>query len=105
VTLTLASAYAGWAGSLPPEATEQRLRQALVLAEVSPEEFVATLLPTLLLYGDQDVRAPLGVAEDLRAGIAGSTLVVLPDAGHVCNVEVPEAFNWAVRSFLRDRRG
>jgi pimeloyl-ACP methyl ester carboxylesterase len=31
--LILASAYAGWAGSLPPELAEQRLRQALALAE------------------------------------------------------------------------
>jgi pimeloyl-ACP methyl ester carboxylesterase len=62
-------------------------------------------VPTLLLYGDQDVRAPLAVAEDLHAGIAGSTLVVLPDAGHLCNVEAPEAFNRAVRTFLRDQRG
>ena len=29
-----------------------------------------------------------------------STLVVLPDAAHVCNIEAPEAFNQAVRSFL-----
>ena len=61
-------------------------------------------VPTLLVYGDTDVRAPLTVAEDLHAAISGSTLVVLPDAGHVCNIEAPEAFNSAVRSFLRDRR-
>jgi pimeloyl-ACP methyl ester carboxylesterase len=153
VTLTLVSAYAGWAGSLPPEEAERRLRQARVLADLSPEEFVGTLLPTmfsaatppetvdafgasmlafhpagframagasaenlrdvlpriavptLLVYGDKDVRAPLAVAEDLHAGIAGSTLAVLPDAGHLCNVEAPEAFNRAVRTFLHDPRG
>jgi pimeloyl-ACP methyl ester carboxylesterase len=57
------------------------------------------------VYGDKDVRAPLAVAEDLHAGIAGSTLAVLPDAGHLCNVEAPEAFNRAVRTFLHDPRG
>jgi pimeloyl-ACP methyl ester carboxylesterase len=50
-------------------------------------------IPTLLVYGDKDVRAPL---EDLRSAIAGSTLVVLAEAGHVCNVEAPEAFKLAV---------
>jgi pimeloyl-ACP methyl ester carboxylesterase len=55
---------------------------------------------TLLVYGDQDVRAPLTIAEDLRAAISGSMLVVLPGTGHVCNIEAPEAFNGAVRSFL-----
>jgi pimeloyl-ACP methyl ester carboxylesterase len=58
-------------------------------------------VPTLLVYGDQDVRAPLTVAEDLHAEISGSTLVVLAGAGHVCNIEAPEEFNRAVRDFLR----
>jgi pimeloyl-ACP methyl ester carboxylesterase len=44
------------------------------------------------------------VAEDLHAAIPGSTLVVLSDAGHICNIEAPEAFNRTVRSFLRDPR-
>ena len=57
-------------------------------------------VPTLLVYGDQDVRASLTVAEDLQAAIPGSALVVLPGAGHVCNIEAPEAFNGAVRNFL-----
>jgi hypothetical protein len=46
-TLTLASAYAGWAGSLPAEVAAQRLRQALALADLPPAEFVGTLLPTM----------------------------------------------------------
>ena len=146
-TLTLASAYAGWAGSLPAEVTAQRLRRAMGLADLPPAEFVGTLLPTmfseatppesvdafgasmlgfhpvgframarasaenlrdalpdvtvptLLVYGDQDVR-PLSVAEVLHRSIPGSTLAVLPDAGHVCNLEASEAFNQTVRSFL-----
>ena len=44
-------------------------------------------VPTLLVHGETDVRAPLNVAEQLHTAIASSTLVVLPDAGHVCNVE------------------
>jgi pimeloyl-ACP methyl ester carboxylesterase len=150
--LILASATAGWAGSLPPEVAEQRLRQALALADGAPEAFVAALLPTmfskpmlaetvddfrasmeafhprgframarasaedvrdvlpnidvptLLVYGDRDVRAPLTVADALQAAISGSSLVVLPDAGHVCNVEAPDKFNVAVRDFLHESR-
>ena len=147
-TLTLASAYAGWAGSLPADVAEQRLRQAFVLADLAPEEFVGALLPTmfsdgtpqqtidafgasmrsfhpvgframarasaedlrdalpgvavptLLIYGDHDVRAPLAVADHLHEAIAGSELVVLPGAGHLCNIEAAPAFNDAVRAFL-----
>jgi hypothetical protein len=49
--------------------------------------------------------ASLAVAEDLNTAIPGSTLVVLPRAGRVCNIEVPEAFNQAVRSFLQSSGG
>ena len=148
-SLILASAYAGWAGSLPVDVVDQRLNQAIVLADLSSDEFVATLLPTmftertppalidqfgaamrtfhpagframalasaenlrdalpqitvptLLVYGDQDVRAPLPVAEDLHAAISGSSLIVLPGAGHLCNLDAADQFNTAVRQFLR----
>jgi pimeloyl-ACP methyl ester carboxylesterase len=147
-TLTLVSAYAGWRGSLPDDVAEARLQQALALADLSPQELVDTLLPTmfatspapdvveafadslrathpvgframaraaaedlrgalagvdvptLLIAGDQDVRAPLAVAQALHASIRGSTLVVLQGAGHVCNLEAPGAFNTALRTFL-----
>jgi len=146
-TLILASAYAGWAGSLPADAAAQRLRQALELADLDPEEFVRTLLPTmfshgmspervkefgesmlafhpsgframarasaedlrpalprihvptLIVSGSHDVRAPTTVAEQLHGAIPESTLVVLP-TGHVCNMEAPEEFNSVVRAFL-----
>lgn len=62
---------------------------------------VTIAVPTLLLYGDLDVRAPLPVAEDLHARIPGSRLVVLPGVGHDANMEAPETFNDAVRTFLR----
>jgi pimeloyl-ACP methyl ester carboxylesterase len=150
MTLILASAYAGWRGSLAPEIAEERLQQALALSDLSPDEFVGALLPTmfsentpresvdefhasmrafhpagframsrasaedlreglphvptLLIYGERDVRAPLSVASELKESIPGSTLVLLPDAGHLCNIEAPEEFNSAVRAFLNERR-
>jgi pimeloyl-ACP methyl ester carboxylesterase len=58
-------------------------------------------VPTLLLHGSADVRAPRPVADGLHAAIPGSRLVVLPDVGHVINLEVPEAFDNEVRTFLR----
>ncbi len=58
-------------------------------------------VPTLLLYGELDRRSPLEVAEALQAGIPGSRLVVLPGVGHLANVEQPDAFDAAVRAFLR----
>jgi pimeloyl-ACP methyl ester carboxylesterase len=68
-----------------------------VLREILPTVDV----PTLLLYGDQDARAPLDVAHALHAAIAGSELVILPDVGHASPVEAPELFNRELRHFLR----
>jgi pimeloyl-ACP methyl ester carboxylesterase len=55
-------------------------------------------VPTLLVYGSDDVRAPLDIAEGLRASIPGSSLVVIDGVGHVPNVEAPEAFDAEVRT-------
>src|SRR5215207_7502349 len=51
VPAILASAYAGWGGSLPADVTEQRLAQAVALAELSGERLVDTLLPTMFSEG------------------------------------------------------
>jgi pimeloyl-ACP methyl ester carboxylesterase len=149
-SLILASAYAGWAGSLPAEAVEQRTQHVLQALDLPAEqwarewspsmlspsaptevvdEVVASLstfrpagqrvmvrtvrdldlrdvlpgiaVPTLLLYGDRDVRSPVSVGEELHARIPSSRLVVLPGVGHVSNLEAPERFNAEVRRFLR----
>lgn len=48
MTLVLASAYAGWAGSLPAEVVEQRLRQCLREADLPPDQWVPGWIPGLL---------------------------------------------------------
>jgi pimeloyl-ACP methyl ester carboxylesterase len=58
-------------------------------------------VPTLLVYGEEDTRAPDRVARELHGAIRHSELVVLPGAGHVCNVDAADAFNRALRRFLR----
>ncbi|HIH45095.1 MAG TPA: alpha/beta hydrolase [Candidatus Methanoperedenaceae archaeon] len=45
-SLILASAYAGWAGSLPPEMVKERLQQGLRLSELPPERVVDAFIPT-----------------------------------------------------------
>src|SRR6186713_2943162 len=41
-SLVLASAYAGWAGSLPAEVAEERLQQALRLSRLTTDQLVDT---------------------------------------------------------------
>ena len=46
-SLTLAGAYAGWGGSLPPNVVAHRLSHSLRLSELPPAEFTAAMLPDL----------------------------------------------------------
>jgi len=55
---------------------------------------------TLVLVGEFDAVTPPLAAANLSAQIRGSELVHIPGAGHLSNVENPEAFNAAVRAFL-----
>jgi len=75
------------------------------MARASAADLSAVLpqvdVPTLIVHGDKDVRAPRPVAEHLRTAITGSTLEVLPGAGHMCSVEAPVALNRVLRRFLR----
>lgn len=57
-------------------------------------------VPTLVVVGEEDKPSPPEVAERMHERIRHSRLAVLPDAGHLTNLEVPDAFNRAVRGFL-----
>jgi pimeloyl-ACP methyl ester carboxylesterase len=59
--------------------------------------------PTLVLVGEEDTITPRERAEELRRGIAGAELTVIPGAGHLPNLEQPAAFNEAVARFLTHR--
>lgn len=59
--------------------------------------------PTLVVAGQEDAIMPPEVAEALHAAIGDSRLAVLPGAGHLPNLEQPEAFNAALARFLEDR--
>jgi pimeloyl-ACP methyl ester carboxylesterase len=57
-------------------------------------------VPTLLIWGEADVRSPvLTVGHQFRNAIPGAHMVVLEGAGHMSQMEAPEAFNRAVREF------
>jgi pimeloyl-ACP methyl ester carboxylesterase len=148
-TLALASAYTGWAGSLPPEEVAARLEAVMrdshlpgaewaerwlptLFTDCAPAGLVDELgaiianfhprgaqtmaramaradlrdvlpridAPTLLIYGDADVRSPLSVAEELHSRIPASKLVVLQGAGHQLNMEAADQFSSALRDFL-----
>jgi pimeloyl-ACP methyl ester carboxylesterase len=55
--------------------------------------------PTLVLVGEQDT-AYARAGEVMAAKLPNATHRVIPDAGHVVNIEQAEAFNRAVIEFL-----
>jgi len=57
-------------------------------------------VPTLLLYGEQDVRSPTAVAKEIHDHIPNSTLDFVEDVGHLINKEAPERFDLEVRKFV-----
>lgn len=59
-------------------------------------------VPTLVVVGEEDALTPPALARDMHERIAGSRLAVLPAAGHVSNLEAPDAFNDAVRGLLAE---
>lgn len=60
----------------------------------------AITVPTLILVGQQDEATPPAKATAMAQAIRKAQLVVLPEAGHMSNLEQPERFNTAIRAFL-----
>jgi 3-oxoadipate enol-lactonase len=56
--------------------------------------------PTLILHGAEDQIIPVSDAEEMQSTLPNARLEIIPQAGHLVNLEQPRAFNAAVRSFL-----
>ena len=56
--------------------------------------------PTLILHGADDQLIPSKEAEIMHTGIKGSRLRLLPDSGHLLNLQQPQMFNEAVQKFV-----
>lgn len=57
-------------------------------------------VPTLIVFGEQDVITPPDIAAHFHREIRGSQLVMVPGAGHFTPVEQPDAFAAAVQQFM-----
>lgn len=58
------------------------------------------LVPTLIFHGEQDQIISLEESKYLAAGIQDAMLEIIPDAGHMVNMEQAELFNNAAARFL-----
>jgi 3-oxoadipate enol-lactonase len=58
--------------------------------------------PTLIIVGEEDQATPPAMSETMREHLQAApvTKIIIPDAGHMSNLEQPQAFNNALWSFL-----
>lgn len=59
-------------------------------------------VPSLILCGEDDKPTPPALSRELHAMIAGSRLEWIANAGHLTNLEQPEAFNQLVEDFITE---
>jgi 3-oxoadipate enol-lactonase len=74
------------------------------LADWDPGDGLAAIrAPTLVLAGSEDTATPRAQAEAIARRVAGARLSVLAGAGHLANLEQPEAFNRLLLEHLTAR--
>jgi pimeloyl-ACP methyl ester carboxylesterase len=61
-------------------------------------------VPTLLVWGKQDMLVPVADADEFERRIAGARKLVMDDTGHVPMLERPRTFNDQLLQFLSEPR-
>jgi pimeloyl-ACP methyl ester carboxylesterase len=83
--------------------TPEAVVSALAAMKARPDstEVLAQLeCPSLVVCGEEDVITPMTDSESMAATLRHSTLVRIPRAGHLSNLEAPLVFNEALGRFL-----
>jgi pimeloyl-ACP methyl ester carboxylesterase len=84
----------------PPTAIVAALRALRDRPDAAPE-LHAVAVPILVLVGEFDTVTPLLTAARIAGNVRKSDLAHIPGAGHLSNLENPEAFNSAAIGFLK----
>jgi pimeloyl-ACP methyl ester carboxylesterase len=81
--------------------TIKSITESIIRGEDFLDDVVKTIKhPTLIVWGREDGLVPLSEGERFHKDIAGSTLIVFDQCGHVPNIEKAGEFNAAVIKFL-----
>lgn len=89
ILTTKPQGYAACAGAI------RDMSQTALLADIR--------CPAAIIVGAEDPACPVSAAQVLHDHIAGASLTILEDAGHLPNIEQPDAFNQALMAFLTAR--
>jgi len=78
------------------------IREMMATGGMVPKEEMRTIkAPTLVIWGEHDEIGSPESADEPLGDIANSRKVIVPNAGHLPQVEQPEMFNRVVREFIR----
>ena len=74
--------------------------------QIVKEDLVAAMeavdVRTILLWGEYDIIVPVSIAQRMHQVIAGSELIVIPEADHGVPFKQPEVFASYVKRFLKE---
>jgi pimeloyl-ACP methyl ester carboxylesterase len=88
-----------WALETPGEAVADALEALRTRPDSRPTLSTITV-PTLVIVGVEDTLTPPTAARLIADGVVGASLVEVPGAGHLSNVEQPSAFDTALHRWL-----
>ena len=105
-----------------PKATQAQLQQLVdSIAALHKESYIKSLQATVdqvvlgdisliqapahFVVGADDRLTPVAMHHEMAAKLGGAPVTVLPDAGHLSNIENAPAFNEAALAWLRPRAG
>lgn len=88
------------------DATPQAIASAALGMAQRPDRLAALPsigVPTLVVVGEDDGITPPDVARGMAEAIPGAALVVVPEAGHLANMERPDVYNRELLAWLAGR--
>ncbi|WP_457629558.1 alpha/beta fold hydrolase [Oceanithermus sp.] len=88
-----------WVSEADPEGVARAL-EALAARPDSRPLLGEIEVPTLVLVGEEDTLTPPADARAIAAAVPDAEFLIVPEAGHMANLENPEAFNTALLGFL-----
>lgn len=82
-----------------PGAVQAALR-AMMTRDDSSALLPAMRVPALVIVGEEDTLTPPPLSEAMARALPNASLAVIRAAGHLSNIEQPQAFNAEVQGFL-----
>jgi len=59
-------------------------------------------VPTLIMVGELDTLTPPSMSLEIKKEIKNSNIIIIPNAGHLINIEAPDFFNKNLMNFLEN---